>query len=209
MLSGRFLKKDSEASTWRDVGNTRAREKTSQALREGAPELRNGLPVTPGTPEETPESKPCFDHVSKGAMGTDSNIRDGLTVGSYNDYGRDHRGHSFSPNPVMSGVNLYLSPFASVAVTPSDSLAGSPTKRFKPFHNAMDNKASFERIADKNAEPISPNTIVTATVSGDDEESSSVPRSSDDERSSKSLVKSPMKALPRLKLLKRRFEQNA
>lgn len=38
--SGRFLKKLSMDNTWKDVGNTRAREKTSQALREGAPELR-------------------------------------------------------------------------------------------------------------------------------------------------------------------------
>ena len=38
--NGRFLKKD--ASFWRDVGNNKAREKTSQALREGAPELRDG-----------------------------------------------------------------------------------------------------------------------------------------------------------------------
>ena len=40
-VGGRFLKKQ-EDDTWQDVGNTRAREKTSQALREGAPELRTG-----------------------------------------------------------------------------------------------------------------------------------------------------------------------
>lgn len=39
-LGGRFLKKNPETNTWRDVGNGKAREKTSQALREGAPELR-------------------------------------------------------------------------------------------------------------------------------------------------------------------------
>lgn len=38
--SGRFLKKHANDSTWGDVGSIRAREKTSQALREGAPELR-------------------------------------------------------------------------------------------------------------------------------------------------------------------------
>jgi len=35
---GRFLRRDKHI--WRDVGNTKAREKTSQALREGAPDLR-------------------------------------------------------------------------------------------------------------------------------------------------------------------------
>lgn len=39
--SGRFLKKDPKDNMWRDVGNNKAREKSSQALREGAPELRN------------------------------------------------------------------------------------------------------------------------------------------------------------------------
>eukprot|EP00978_Attheya_sp_CCMP212_P007610 scaffold17576_cov46-Attheya_sp.AAC.2 len=47
---GRFLKKDS-AGTWRDVGSGKAREKTSQALREGAPELRNSdTPTTDSSP---------------------------------------------------------------------------------------------------------------------------------------------------------------
>lgn len=40
-LGGRFLKKIPDTNTWKDVGNTKAREKTSQALREGAPELRH------------------------------------------------------------------------------------------------------------------------------------------------------------------------
>lgn len=39
--TGRFLKKDQSAGVWKDVGNNKAREKTSQALREGAPEIRD------------------------------------------------------------------------------------------------------------------------------------------------------------------------
>jgi hypothetical protein len=44
-VGGRFLKRANDKE-WKDVGNTKAREKTSQALREGAPELRGdaGLP---------------------------------------------------------------------------------------------------------------------------------------------------------------------
>lgn len=37
---GRFLKLDEKTSLWHDVGNKKAREKTSQALREKAPLLR-------------------------------------------------------------------------------------------------------------------------------------------------------------------------
>lgn len=42
--SGRFLKKDSKhPGVWVEIGDRKAREKTSQALREGAPELREEL----------------------------------------------------------------------------------------------------------------------------------------------------------------------
>jgi hypothetical protein len=37
---GRFLKEDKAKGLWDDVGDKKAREKTSQALRENAPELR-------------------------------------------------------------------------------------------------------------------------------------------------------------------------
>lgn len=49
---GRFLRKD-KSNNWRDVGNTKAREKTSQALREGAPDLRS-----PQKNKEEQASKP-------------------------------------------------------------------------------------------------------------------------------------------------------
>eukprot|EP00536_Pseudo-nitzschia_multiseries_P011179 jgi/Psemu1/297794/fgenesh1_pm.367_\ len=37
---GRFLQKDTNTKLWFDVGDQRAQEKTSQALREGAPDIR-------------------------------------------------------------------------------------------------------------------------------------------------------------------------
>jgi hypothetical protein len=40
---GRFLKKDRETGYWLDIGDVRAKEKTSQALREGAPLIRKKL----------------------------------------------------------------------------------------------------------------------------------------------------------------------
>lgn len=44
---GRFLKKDPQnPGHWIEIGDRKAREKTSQALREGAPELREGLQST-------------------------------------------------------------------------------------------------------------------------------------------------------------------
>ena len=40
---GRFLQKDVQNDLWYDVGDKRAQEKTSQALREGAPEIRTKI----------------------------------------------------------------------------------------------------------------------------------------------------------------------
>jgi hypothetical protein len=40
---GRFLKMDDKTGLWNDVGDKKAREKTSQALREKAPEIRKGM----------------------------------------------------------------------------------------------------------------------------------------------------------------------
>mmetsp|Transcript_9368 Transcript_9368/g.10384 ORF Transcript_9368/g.10384 Transcript_9368/m.10384 type:complete len:427 (+) Transcript_9368:46-1326(+) len=40
---GRFLQKDAKSELWYDVGDQRAQEKTSQALREGAPDIRSKL----------------------------------------------------------------------------------------------------------------------------------------------------------------------
>eukprot|EP00586_Coscinodiscus_wailesii_P011672 CAMPEP_0172510916 /NCGR_PEP_ID=MMETSP1066-20121228/232361_1 /TAXON_ID=671091 /ORGANISM="Coscinodiscus wailesii, Strain CCMP2513" /LENGTH=808 /DNA_ID=CAMNT_0013290085 /DNA_START=379 /DNA_END=2805 /DNA_ORIENTATION=- len=40
---GRFLARDSRTQVWYDIGDVKARDKTSQALREGAPEIRKEM----------------------------------------------------------------------------------------------------------------------------------------------------------------------
>jgi hypothetical protein len=45
---GRFLQKDSTSNHWFDVGDQRAQEKTSQALREGAPDIRKKVAADDG-----------------------------------------------------------------------------------------------------------------------------------------------------------------
>lgn len=47
---GRFLHKDEKIGMWYDIGDQKAREKTSQALREGAPEIRREITNTLGRP---------------------------------------------------------------------------------------------------------------------------------------------------------------
>lgn len=55
---GRFLKKDTISGAWKDVGNIKAREKTSQALREGAPEIRDLLVVPSNSSDGLQNCKP-------------------------------------------------------------------------------------------------------------------------------------------------------
>jgi len=51
---GRFLQKDGKTKLWFDVGDQRAQEKTSQALREGAPDIRKKVMASKGdTPSNT------------------------------------------------------------------------------------------------------------------------------------------------------------
>lgn len=59
--SGRFLKKINcrDKLMWQDVGNVKAREKTSQALREGAPEIRDRF-----------DSKSNSNHIENRASGS-------------------------------------------------------------------------------------------------------------------------------------------
>mmetsp|Transcript_13533 Transcript_13533/g.23028 ORF Transcript_13533/g.23028 Transcript_13533/m.23028 type:complete len:409 (-) Transcript_13533:781-2007(-) len=54
---GRFLKKDPQnPGVWVEIGDRKAREKTSQALREGAPELREELQTPDGPPSRRKRS---------------------------------------------------------------------------------------------------------------------------------------------------------
>jgi hypothetical protein len=57
---GRFLQKDSKTNTWFDVGDQRAQEKTSQALREGAPDIRKKV-AAQGDVESTDKSTASSD----------------------------------------------------------------------------------------------------------------------------------------------------
>ena len=55
---GRFLQKDEKTGLWYDIGDQKAREKTSQALREGAPEIRREITSTVVEPPPLPPPRP-------------------------------------------------------------------------------------------------------------------------------------------------------
>lgn len=82
---GRFLQKHASNDVWFDVGDKRAQEKTSQALREGAPELRTKLQnneqkttTASSTTSSTLESSESQSTTTNGGAGTSS--QQSLTV---------------------------------------------------------------------------------------------------------------------------------
>lgn len=75
---GRFLQKDPHTELWYDVGDQRATEKTSQALREGAPDIRNKI-GTSKPDSTTSAASPTPPHeassVGSGSKGSVSSSR--------------------------------------------------------------------------------------------------------------------------------------
>ena len=92
---GRFLTKDDKTGLWYDIGDQKAREKTAQALREGAPDIRKeiGQPfvhaLNPGeslkrilTERDLPHAETTVGHHSPPEMGGGDNNDDGNDDGS-------------------------------------------------------------------------------------------------------------------------------
>jgi len=97
---GRFLKKDRDSGYWLDIGDNRAKEKTSQALREGAPlirqKLKEGLAMTDeegGTQSETasPEKSVASVIMEQAQVGKESSD--------------DGKRKAISPVQELKGVN--------------------------------------------------------------------------------------------------------
>lgn len=256
-LSGRFLKRDPESNTWRDVGNTRAREKTSQALREGAPELRGGIPCgddacsLPGNVD--PNASVLFDSSlppTSNCHGVDMRMMvDHRGSMLYESAYTTHNTSSVYPRLQINATSRTVTdttmiiPKSSLVATVDASPESSPRKKARSIQNlpsAQDANNSWKMntlsatgpLEQKNVSPAPPVRLsrsdgVTATISGDDEENvvlsatssfSTLPQARrlstfDDDAvtfipTSADEGKETKRALPRLKLLKKRFEQH-
>jgi hypothetical protein len=60
---GRFLKKDKDSGYWLDIGDLRAKEKTSQALREGAPLIRKQMAESKGDADDSQDEGSDYENV--------------------------------------------------------------------------------------------------------------------------------------------------
>ena len=90
---GRFLLKDSESGSWYEIPEDKARDKTSQALREGAPKIREKIQTE--IDEKTYGLKVSAHEVSAHDPGYDSRRYDGRHDDNHN-YGRESD-HGYGP----------------------------------------------------------------------------------------------------------------
>ena len=103
---GRFLKKDDSSGMWVEIGDRKAREKTSQALREGAPELRQELQT-------------ADDHLHREATAGPHLIAPTGTMHP----GFLHPGKFFKPDPRFDSVSHVMS-LNRARVVSDDSVVG-------------------------------------------------------------------------------------
>lgn len=117
---GRFLQRDELTGLWYDIGDQKAREKTSQALREGAPEIRKSLnpgagPGSVGGPDlqlSTSETFSSHMHpIAPSSDGTWSNPNNRPLMPS-------SRPQAFSPNLAQDAAAFRRIPDISSSLTP-------------------------------------------------------------------------------------------
>lgn len=212
-MGGRFLRKDKN-NCWRDVGNTKAREKTSQALREGAPDLRSPqkggnkdeqaqAQVTASPPQSLlgvrkhPDFQGGYNNSGLGLYATGPSIVEG------------HSGERSFGKPAPP-KKTRLPPLAPPLGAPLQALPpqfwGGPQTHF--LHGMTGPPAHFMNVASPPAPVthvgpspplVSPHNNFAAAVSADDDDSTG--NKSEDAQSS------PKPRGPRLKMLKKRWQE--
>lgn len=187
--AGRFLKK--QGNTWRDVGNTKAREKTSQALREGAPELRH--------PEKEKKSKPPHPTatVPSNTVPTTTMMMAAppahyLSTATTMDHRMAPPAHGFSSLPQAPVPLSSLPPSMVERSDSTDSeMSAAGSKRPRRESSSLADLAS---CAAKLVEPLVSPSSVAVIISADDEDLQEAPTA-------------PIIRGPRLKRLKKRLEE--
>ena len=103
---GRFLERDAKKQTWYDIGDKKAIEKTSQALREGQPKLRQKMidsgqiPPNHGNVMEHQFGNGIYNPGGRPpSLGTGSTASSGLTSGLYSSDGSHYSMGAPSMNP--------------------------------------------------------------------------------------------------------------
>jgi len=105
---GRFLQKDPQTELWYDVGDQRAQEKTSQALREGAPDIRSKLkPTGQAATANAVATSATTRAVRRRKLGSTDGGRGGAGRGGGDD---DDDDETISPKSAATSVASSVSP---------------------------------------------------------------------------------------------------
>eukprot|EP00592_Proboscia_alata_P027947 CAMPEP_0194450262 /NCGR_PEP_ID=MMETSP0176-20130528/130619_1 /TAXON_ID=216777 /ORGANISM="Proboscia alata, Strain PI-D3" /LENGTH=296 /DNA_ID=CAMNT_0039277511 /DNA_START=276 /DNA_END=1163 /DNA_ORIENTATION=+ len=105
---GRFLKKDPATGFWYDIGNVKAREKASQALREGACSIRKSGALLIENTGSTKREVNHYNHIqSLGKNGTTRN-KNSLIVTNETTYEKAFFDPSDLTNSIVSGTRKAL-----------------------------------------------------------------------------------------------------
>lgn len=224
---GRFLKKAADNVAWRDVGNNRAREKTSQALREGAPELRESATSKAtgacALSKNTAITQPCNMHNAPGNEMPKKSVAKILSKSRGRPKKTENKGTKRTAPVVVPNNMMNATRWGKLAMIPYppdskkqrrpsalENLAVAATLSPVPESPAFGMTTSSSLAAPVAAASVVPNgaaAVVTTrcvpTVSsGDDDDGSS---SSFDHRETGSKPALPNRG-PRIKLLKQRLQ---
>lgn len=200
LLGGRFLKKVPEDNCWTDVGNVKAREKTSQALREGAPELRTGK-----EDERPKKRKSCASPTSSSSNNNSNNSKPQEVPPP-----ATHMMHAVMmphlyvevPSAAMGSMPYHAAPMLS---SQPQQQVGEQYKKCRISDNSETPQVAKSAPAavvtnERNSTP----TSFTATVSADDDDGTNSTGASQ----GTARPHTPGQG-PRLKLLKRRLQAAA
>lgn len=135
---GRFLERDAKKGTWYDIGDKKAIEKTSQALREGQPKLRAKMVEMGQIPPDQPVN-PIQRQLGNGVYAP----RQTPSLGSIGSMGAGSIG-SFSVNPY--GMHNHMGSMASTGS--GNTMAQMPPPPSRTMSNNMnDEMAMMQRLS--------------------------------------------------------------
>ncbi|KAG7337688.1 hypothetical protein IV203_009000 [Nitzschia inconspicua] len=135
---GRFLERDSKKGTWYDIGDKKAIEKTSQALREGQPKLRAKMVEMGQIPPDQPVN-PIQQQMGNGVYAP----RQTPSIGSIGSMGAGSVG-SFSINPY--GMHSHMGSMASTGS--GNAMTQMPPPPCRTMSNNMnDEMAMLQRLS--------------------------------------------------------------
>lgn len=189
LLGGRFLKKTPEDNKWKDVGNAKAREKTSQALREGAPELRGGAAA--GKEEEHPKKRKTPNKYD-GATSSPPHMLSAMLL--------PHQHHCYVDVPPPAGVGSMYAYQPSLA-QPQLAEPKEDASTHKKRRVSSESSQSPTSVA-RSSTP----TGFAVTISADDDDGTNTEATGSTTLTTASSSGDTPRG-PRLKLLKRRLQE--